>query len=132
MGIGFAIRGGAVLDGTEVLAIYISRRSGLSIGEIIFAFNIVIFSFAAVLISIEVAMYSILIYLAASKTIDFILEGVEEYTGVTIISSHSDEVRRLITEKLNMGVTIYNGKRGYGKTDIILRKLKLFTPLLPD
>lgn len=125
MGIGFAIRGGAVLDGTEVLAIYISRSSGLSIGEIIFAFNIVIFSFAAVLISIEVAMYSILIYLAASKTIDFILEGVEEYTGVTIISSHSDEIRKLITEKLNMGVTIYNGKRGYGKNGHNLAEIEI-------
>ncbi len=125
MGIGFAIRGGAVLDGTEVLAIFISRKSGLSIGEIIFAFNIVIFSFAAALISIEVAMYSVLIYLAASRTVDFILEGVEEYTGVTIISSHSDEIRSLITEKLNMGVTIYNGKRGYGKKGHNLAEIEI-------
>lgn len=115
-GIGFAIRGGAVLDGTEVLAIYLGRTTGLSIGEFIFAFNVMVFAFAAWLISIEVAMYSVLIYLAASKTVDFILEGVEEYTGVTIISAHSEEIRAMITTKLSMGVTIYTGKRGYGRS----------------
>ncbi|MBS1764874.1 MAG: YitT family protein [Bacteroidetes bacterium] len=125
MGIGFAIRGGSVLDGTEVLAIYIGRKSGLSIGEIIFAFNIIIFSFAALLTTIEVALYSVLIYMAASRTVDFIVEGVEEYTGVTIISSHSEEIRRLITEKLNMGVTIYSGKRGYGKNGHNLSEIEI-------
>jgi uncharacterized membrane-anchored protein YitT (DUF2179 family) len=124
-GIGFAIRGGAVLDGTEVLAIYLSRRLGASIGEIIFAFNIVIFSFAAWFLSIEVAMYSVLIYLAASRTVDFILEGVEEYTGVTIVSSYSEEIRQMITGKLNMGVTIYTGKRGYGKNGHNLSEIEI-------
>ena len=70
---------------------------------------------AAYLLSIETALYSILTYLAASKTVDFIVEGVEEYTGVTIISTHSEEIRLMITEKMRRGVTIYNGKRGYGK-----------------
>lgn len=125
MGIGFAIRGGSVLDGTEVLAIYIGRKSGLSIGEIIFAFNIIIFSFAAFLISIEVALYSVLIYMAASRTVDFIVEGVEEYTGVTIISSHSEEIRKLITEKLNMGVTVYSGKRGFSKNGNKLSEIEI-------
>ncbi len=114
-GIGLSIRGGGVLDGTEVLAIHLSRRTGLTIGDIILVFNIMIFSVAAYLLSIEIALYSILTYLAASKTVDFIVEGVEEYTGVTIISSHSDEVRVMITERMGRGVTIYNGKRGFGK-----------------
>ncbi|HCM75400.1 MAG TPA: hypothetical protein DIS90_03395 [Cytophagales bacterium] len=114
-GIGLSIRGGGVLDGTEVLAIHLSRRTGLTIGDIILLFNIMIFSVAAYLLSIETALYSILTYLAASKTVDFIVEGVEEYTGVTIISSHSEELRKMITERLGRGVTIYNGKRGFGK-----------------
>lgn len=114
-GIGFAIRGGGVLDGTEVLAIYLSKRTGLTIGDIIMVFNIIIFSVAAYVLSIETALYSILAYLAASKTVDFIIEGVEEYTGVTIVSSHCEEVRLMITEKLGRGVTIYIGKRGFGK-----------------
>ena len=114
-GIGLSIRGGGVLDGTEVLAIHLSRRMGLSIGDIILVFNIMIFSVAAYLLSVETALYSILTYLIASKTVDFIVEGVEEYTGVTIISSHSEEIRLMITDRMGRGVTIYNGKRGFGK-----------------
>jgi uncharacterized membrane-anchored protein YitT (DUF2179 family) len=114
-GIGFAIRGGGVLDGTEVLAIYLSKRTGLTIGDIIMVFNILIFSVAAYVLSVETALYSILAYLSASKTVDFIIEGVEEYTGVTIVSSRSEEIRLMITQKLGRGVTIFSGKRGFGK-----------------
>jgi uncharacterized membrane-anchored protein YitT (DUF2179 family) len=114
-GIGFAVRGGAVLDGTEILAVYLTKRTGLTMGDIILIFNIGIFSIAAYLLSIETALYSILTYMAAAKTVDFIIEGVEEYIGVTIVSSHSDEIRIMITEKMGRGVTIYSGKRGFGK-----------------
>ncbi len=114
-GIGLSIRGGGVIDGTEILAIYLSKKTGFTIGDIILVFNILIFSVAAYLLSIETALYSILTYLAASKTVDFAVEGVEEYTGVTIISVKSEEIRLMIIEKLGRGVTIYNGKRGFGK-----------------
>lgn len=124
-GIGLTVRGSAVLDGTEVLAIAVSRKTGATIGDIILIINIIIFSTAAWLLSIETALYSIITYLAASKTLDFIIEGIEEYTGITIVSSHSEEIRAMITEKLGMGVTVYKGKRGFGKhghqsdTDIV-------------
>ena len=115
-GIGLAVRGGAVIDGTEVLAIALSRRSGLSIGDIIVIINVIIFSFAAYMISIEVAMYAMLTYLSASKTVDFLLEGIEEYTGVTIISIKADDIREMIAYQLSQGVTVYKGERGFGKT----------------
>lgn len=115
-GIGLTMRGGGVIDGTEVMAISLSKRTGLTIGDIILIVNIVIFSFAAWLLSFETALYSILTYLCASKTIDFILEGIEEYTGVTIISAKNEKIRLMITEKLGRGVTIYKGSRGYGKS----------------
>ncbi|MEP6675022.1 MAG: YitT family protein [Ferruginibacter sp.] len=115
-GIGLTVRGGAVLDGTEVLAIALSRRLGTTIGDIIILVNILVFSAAAYFLSIETALYSMIAYLAASKTLDFVLEGVEEYTGVTIISSHSEEIRQAIIDKLGRGVTVYKGKRGYGKS----------------
>jgi uncharacterized membrane-anchored protein YitT (DUF2179 family) len=125
-GIGLSVRGGSVLDGTEVLAIYLGKKTGLTIGDLILVFNIVIFSTAAYILSIETALYSILAYLSASKTIDFVVEGVEEYIGVTIISPHSEDIRVMIIEEMGRGVTIYNGKRGFGKrgenlneTDII-------------
>jgi uncharacterized membrane-anchored protein YitT (DUF2179 family) len=113
-GIGLCIRGGSVIDGTEVLALYLSRKASLTIGDVILIINIIIFSFAALLLSLEVALYSILTYLAASKTVDFIIHGIEEYTGVTIVSEHSEDIRKAVTEKLGRGVTIYRGKRGFG------------------
>lgn len=117
-GIGLSIRGGGVIDGTEVLAIYLSRRNSLSVGDFVLIFNIIIFSVAAYLLTIEVAMYSILTYLAASKTIDFILEGLEEYTGVTIISNRSQQLAKMIREKLGWGLTIYSGRKGFGKSGL--------------
>lgn len=125
-GIGLCIRGGGVIDGTEVLAIFLNRKSSLSVGDFILLFNIIIFSIAAWLLSVEAALYSTLTYLAASKTVDFILEGIEEFTGVTIISPHSDEIADFIKKKMGRGLTIYSGKQGFGKrgetytnTDII-------------
>ncbi len=115
-GIGLSVRGGAVIDGTEILAISASRTSGLSIGDIILIINVLIFGAAAYMVSIEVALYAMLTYLAASKTVDFILEGIEEYTGVTIISIKADEIREMISYRLNQGVTVYKGERGFGKT----------------
>ncbi|MEA5425566.1 YitT family protein [Arcicella lustrica] len=114
-GIGLSIRGGCVLDGTEVLALFISRKTVLSVGDVIIVINVIIFSAAAILINIETAMYAMLTYLGASKTIDFLIHGLEEFTGVTIITEHSEAVRKVIIEKLGRGVTIFNGKRGFGK-----------------
>jgi len=111
-GIGLAIRGGCVIDGTEILAVYINRKSILSMGDIILLINVLIFIVAAFILNIETALYSILTYLSASKTVDFIIQGIEEYTGVTIISSKSAQIREAITKKLGRGVTIYKGERG--------------------
>ncbi len=114
-GIGLSIRGGAVIDGTEVLAIFLSRKLGATIGDIIIIINVFIFSAAAYFLGVEIALYSMITYLAASKTLDFIVEGIEEYIGVTIVSSHSEEIREMIINKMGRGVTVYSGKRGYGK-----------------
>lgn len=115
-GIGLAIRGGAVLDGTEIAALLISKSSSiLKVADVILILNVIIFSAAAFFLGVERAAYSILTYFAASKTIDFLLYGLEEYTGVTIISEKSEEVRHAIVERLDRGVTIYSGKGGFGK-----------------
>ena len=114
-GIGFAIRGSAVIDGTEVLAIFLSRKFRTTIGDIIITINVLIFSAAAYFLGVEIALYSMITYLAASKTLDFIVEGIEEYIGVTIVASHSEEIRQMIINTMGRGVTVYSGKRGYGK-----------------
>jgi uncharacterized membrane-anchored protein YitT (DUF2179 family) len=116
-GIGLAIRGGAVLDGTEIAALVVSRRSSLlRVGDVILILNIFIFIAAAFFLGVESAMYSILTYIAASKTIDFLIHGVEEYTGITIVSQHHAEIKAFITNQLHRGVTVYHGSGGMGST----------------
>jgi uncharacterized membrane-anchored protein YitT (DUF2179 family) len=116
-GIGLAIRGGAVLDGTEIAALLVSRNSHLlRVGDVILILNIFIFLAAAFFLSIESALYSILTYIAASKTIDFLIHGVEEYTAITIVSPHNDQIRQELTEGLGRGVTVMKGAGGMGST----------------
>lgn len=114
-GIGFCVRGGAVIDGTEVLAIFISRKFSVTMGDVIIVFNVLIFAIAAYFLTIEVALYSMITYLAASRTVDFVIEGIDEYIGITIVSSHSEEIREMITTHMHKGVTVYKGKRGFGQ-----------------
>ena len=126
-GIGLAVRGGAVIDGTEVLAIYLSRKFGTTIGDIIILINVLIFTTAAYFLGVEVALYSMVTYMAASKSLDFVVEGIEEYIGVTIVSTHCEEIRQMIINKLGRGVTVYSGKRGYGKRGEIKEVEILYT-----
>ncbi len=117
-GIGLTIRGGAVLDGTEIAALLISKASHiLKVGDVILLLNILIFAGAAFFLGVEAALYSILTYLSASKTIDFILHGIEEYTGITIISLKNEAIRQVITRNLKRSVTVYKGKRGTNEMD---------------
>lgn len=113
LGIGMSIRGGAVLDGTEVLAIFASKKTGLTIGDIITVVNVVIFLIASFVFSVEIALYAMITYLAASKTVDFVVDGLEEFIGVTIISEQNEDIRKAIIERVGRGCTIYKGKGGY-------------------
>ncbi len=117
-GIGLAIRGGAVLDGTEIAALLISKSSNiLKVGDVILLLNIAIFAAAAFFLGIESALYSMLTYFAASKTVDFLIHGVEEYTAVIIMSERSEEIRQAILRDLRRGVTIYKGRGGLSDTE---------------
>lgn len=118
-GIGLAMRGGCVIDGTEILALYISKNSMLTVGNIILLLNIIIFSFAAALINIETALYAILTYFAASKTLDGLVNGLDQFIGVTIISKNQEAIKAYIIEDMHRGVTIYKGAGGYGEKNNI-------------
>lgn len=121
-GIGLAMRGGGVLDGTEILALSVSRKIPASLGDIILFINIIIFSFAAYILGIESALYSVLIYLVASKAVDFFVEGIEEYTGITIVSNHHvEQISTMIVEKFGRGITMYKGSKGHGKRGTVHR-----------
>jgi uncharacterized membrane-anchored protein YitT (DUF2179 family) len=114
-GIGLSIRGGAVIDGTEVLALSISRRTSFTVGDLIAIFNVVLFSVSALVLGLEIAMYSILTYIVASRTVDFIINGIEEYIGVMIVSPDSAEIKNQIMHEMGRGVTSFRSDGGYGK-----------------
>ncbi len=121
-GIGLAIRGGAVLDGTEIAALLINKRSDLlNVGDVILILNVVIFSAAAFFLGIESALYSMLTYFAASRTIDFLIHGLEEHTAIFIMSEKNNEIRHAIIRCLERGVTVLKGKGGltYDDQDIL-------------
>ncbi|TSD67425.1 YitT family protein [Inquilinus sp. KBS0705] len=115
-GIGLAIRGGAVLDGTEIAALLVSKKTQIvRVSDVILILNVIIFGVAIFIIGVEESLYSILTYLSAAKMMDLVLNGLEQYTGITIISSKGEAIRIAITQSLGRGVTVYQGKSGYGK-----------------
>lgn len=130
LGIGLAIRGGSVIDGTEILAVFAGRKTSMTIADVILVLNVFIFMVAAYVFSIEIALYAILTYLAASKTVDFIVSGIEEYIGVTIISERSEEIRLAIIENLGRGCTLYYGKKGFAKRGEKLKKTDIVYTLI--
>lgn len=116
-GVGLAIRNGGVLDGTEILAVILSKRTFATVGEIILGLNVLIFSLAAFALGVGPAMYSVLTYFTASKTIDYLLHGIEAYNGVTIVSDWNTEIRAAILTELGRGVTIFRGRGGYSTVE---------------
>ena len=113
LGVGLVMRTGSALDGIEVLALYTLKRTSFTITEIILGLNILIFSLAAFRFGLESALYSILTYFTASRVIDYVIEGLQAYIGVTIISSHSDVIKYKLVNDMGRGITIYKGERGF-------------------
>lgn len=120
IGVGLVMRVGAALDGIEVLAIYTLKRTSFTITEIILGINIIIFSIAAFKFGIVTSLYSILTYFAATRSIDYVVEGIQAYTGITIISSKSEMIKYQLVNTLGRGITVYKGERGFlpGKFEV--------------
>jgi len=112
-GIGLAVRGGAVLDGTEIAALLIGKRTPvLKVGDVILAFNVVLFLLAMRILGVEEALYSMLTYVAAARTLDFVLHGIEEFTAITIMSAAPQAIRVAILDEMERGVTVYKARGG--------------------
>jgi len=125
-GIGLAMRGGAVLDGTEIIALLINKNSPImKVGDVILVMNVIIFTTAVFILGVEPALYSIITYFTAAQMVDFVVNGIEEYIGVTIVTAKSVEVKQMIIEKLGRGVTIFLGKSGYGKKGEVNQNIEI-------
>ena len=120
IGIGLVMRAGAALDGIEVLALYTLKRTSFTITEIILGLNVMIFAVAAFYFGVETALYSVLTYFAATRSIDYVVEGIQAYTGVTIISGKSEVIKYELVNNLGRGITVFKGERGFlpGQFDI--------------
>lgn len=117
-GIGIAIRNGSVLDGSEILGIFLNDKFGISIGKIVMFFNIILFTVTAFVESIEIALYSILTYIIAAKVTDTVIEGFEDFIGVTIVSKKYNLIKLAILEELGVGLTVYKGSSGFGSNGV--------------
>ena len=113
LGIGLVIRGGGVVDGLEIIAHYTKRKVGFTSSEIIMLFNTLVIIAAAFVFNRDAAMYSILVYYVAMKTSDYVVDGIEEFTSLSIISKKDQEVKSLIVNDFGKAITVYKGERGY-------------------
>jgi uncharacterized membrane-anchored protein YitT (DUF2179 family) len=113
LGTGLVIKGGGIIDGLEVVADYTNKKFGITTGEIILFINSTLFLIAALYFGIETAMYSILTYFAATKTVDYVVDGFEEYTALTIISREHEKVKSIIVNDFGKAISVYKGERGY-------------------
>lgn len=113
LGIGFVIRGGGVIDGMDVIGQYTERRSAFTASEIILSLNILMILVTAIEFGVETGMYTILTYYTAMKTTDYVVDGFEEYTALTVISGKAEEIREVLVNRFGKAVTIYKGERGF-------------------
>jgi uncharacterized membrane-anchored protein YitT (DUF2179 family) len=112
-GVGLVIRGGGVIDGAEVIAVFTRRKTGFSNSEIIMLINSIIFAVAALQFGIETAMYSVITYFTATRATNYVVDGIEEYTAMNIVSARQEDIKSFLVNELGKGITVYKGERGY-------------------
>lgn len=112
-GVGLVLRCGGVIDGAEVIAVFTRRKTGFSNSEIILLINAIIFTVAATQFGLETAMYSLITYFTATRAVDYVVDGIEQYTAINIISSQQEAVKDYLVNELGKGITVYKGERGY-------------------
>ncbi len=112
-GVGLIIRYGGSLDGTEIIAIILDKRTGFSVGEVVMVMNLFILASAGFVFSWDKAMYSLVAYFVAFKVIDITIEGLDETKGVIIVSDNPDEIAETLLARLGRGVTVLHGAGGF-------------------
>ena len=117
LGIGIVIRAGGSLDGTEIIAILLSKRLRLPVGQIIMFINVFIFIAAGFVFEWDSAMYSMFTYYIAAKVMDIVVEGINESKSVMIISNEYEEISQAIQDRLGRSTTFIYAKGGYLKED---------------
>lgn len=118
-GVGLIIKSGGSLDGTEVIAIILDRRTSFTIGEIVMFFNLFILSSAGVVFGWDNAMYSLIAYFVAYKTIDVTIDGINETKSALIISDYYEDISEAIRDRLGREYTIFESIDDGDRTFVI-------------
>ncbi len=113
LGVGLIIRAGGSLDGTEIVAIIMDKKSVFSVGEVVMFINLFILSSAGLLYGWDKAMYSLVAYFVISKMIDVVIKGLDESYAVMIVTNEHEEVTSALNDRLGRGVTLLHGAGGY-------------------
>ncbi len=113
IGVGLIMRGGGSLDGTEIVAIIMGRKTVYSVGEMVMFMNLFILTAAGFLFGWDKAMYSLVAYYVISKTIDMVLKGLDEMYAVMVVTEKHQEVSSALLKDMGRGVTILHGAGGY-------------------
>ncbi len=113
IGVGLIVRYGGSLDGTEIVAILMDKRTSFSVGEVVMVINLFILSVAGLVFGWDRAMYSLVTYFIASKVIDVIIQGLDESKAVIIVSDCSAAIADALMVHLGRGVTVLHGEGGY-------------------
>lgn len=130
VGVGLIIRNGGSLDGTEIIAIILDKRSAFSIGEIVMFFNFFILGSSGFIFGWDRAMYSLIAYFIAFKTIDITVQGLDESKAVIIVSEKHKDISEAIMARLGRGITLLDGKGAYSGTQtnviyVVLSRLEI-------
>ena len=113
LGVGLIIRSGGSLDGTEIVAIILDKKSVFSVGEVVMFINLFILSGAGLLFGWDKAMYSLVAYFVIAKMIDVVVQGLDESYAVMIVTNEPDKINVALAERLGRGVTLLYGEGGY-------------------
>ena len=113
IGVGLIMRAGGSLDGTEIVAIILDRRTVFSVGEVVMFINLFILSAAGFLFGWDKAMYSLVAYFVIAKMIDVVVQGLDESYAVMIVTNEPDKINVALAERLGRGVTLLYGEGGY-------------------
>jgi uncharacterized membrane-anchored protein YitT (DUF2179 family) len=113
IGNGLTMRVGCALDGIELLALYVFRKTGFSLSEVVLAINLLIFAIGSLLLGVDTALYAALTYFVVTHVSNYVAEGFEAFVGVTIVSRAHQAIRVRLVEQMRKGITVHKGERGY-------------------
>lgn len=119
IGSGMTIRFGGALDGIEVLSVIFAKRLGITVGTFVMIYNVILYLAAGIIMSSWVLpLYSIITYIAALKTIDFIVEGLDKAKSAMIITKKPSDITKALSEEFGSGITVIDAKGYYSSSDV--------------